>query len=64
MQRIHISMKIPKTVRQHWVYMTFWTKKGRWDGVLDFRSGCARTRTHREKANSGWQLRKNGTQGI
>ena len=26
---IHISMKIPRTVRQHWVYMTFWTKEKR-----------------------------------
>lgn len=29
---IHISMKTPKIVRQHWVYMTLWGKreKRRW----------------------------------
>ena len=26
---IHISMKIPKTVRQNEVHMSFWTKKGK-----------------------------------
>lgn len=26
---IHMSMKMPKTVRQHWVYMSFWIKEKR-----------------------------------
>lgn len=30
-------MKILKRLRQHWVYVTFWTKK-KGGGILDFRS--------------------------
>lgn len=44
-QGMHISMKIPKTLRQHWVYMTLLDKGkrqgcglGLGGGVLDFKS--------------------------
>lgn len=33
-----MSMTTSKTVKQHWVYMTFLNKRERWDGVLNFRS--------------------------
>lgn len=34
----HINMKIPKTVRQHWVYKKFSDKEEKEGGVLDFQS--------------------------
>lgn len=33
---IHISMKVPKSVRQHWVYMII-LDKGESEGNIDFR---------------------------
>ena len=34
---IHIGMKIPKTARQHWVYMTFGMKEIRRGGVTEYK---------------------------
>lgn len=35
---MHISMKIPKTMKRHWVYVTFLGKGDKGAGVIDFRS--------------------------
>lgn len=44
-------MKIAKTVRQHGVYMTFWTMEKRWEGVLDFRNENGRATGIKEEQN-------------
>lgn len=36
-REIHISIKIPKMMRQNWLYKSFWTKEKRGLGTLGFK---------------------------
>lgn len=48
---IHISMAIPKTVRQHEVYMSFWTRQKGVERVWNFKGEIDNTQVAEKVAN-------------